>query len=232
MLLPVVFFQVCVTLLLIGVLSKKGLILSDLAFTSAIAWFFLAPATLWVFAQAAWASRAFESIYILCLGVALGLATVIILRQPQGWHAIAVAIFGGLLILAILSRTPTSRAAYAVALSCPIQLVYSLYALTQSTKTEQGFTKIELMGMGFFWLGQAVISGAYVVGIVRGSQPQTLATNLGAAACAIAFLWMAVVLWNGGAEGVMPLESAKPKDSDRGDWLELQGELARGKVRR
>lgn len=232
MLLPIVFFQVCVTLLLVGVLARKGLILADPALTASVIWFTLAPATLWVFAQAAWASRAFDTVYIACLGIALGLATVIVSKQPQGWHSVVVAGLGAAIAIAIILKVPTSRAGIAVAISCPVQLVYALYALTQSTKTEHPFTKIELMWMGLFWLGQAIVSGAYVYGVVKGSQPQVLATNLGAGVAAAAFLGFALTLWTGGVEVVSPLSADKEKKDERGGWMEVAGDWARAKVKR
>lgn len=215
--LPIVFFQICVTLLLLGVLARKGLILADPAFTAAVAWFWLAPAILWVFAQTAWASKGFEMAYIGCYAVALLLATGIMLRQPQGWHAVVLATPFALLM--VILRFPATMDAVA----CCFQLAFALYALTEATKTQVPFTKVELMGMGFFWLGQFIVSGAYVLGTIRGSQPFTITTNLGAGACAIAFLWMAVTFWTGGLGAV----ETQPQAKDKGEGMEFVAILER-----
>ena len=222
--LPIVFFQICVTLLLLGVLARKGLILADPAFTAAVAWFWLAPAILWVFAQTAWASKGFEMAYIGCYLVALGLATVVVVRHPDGWHTLVAGFVGMIIPLSLVLDSPsTSPAVIMDSIACPLQLAFALYALTESTKTSAPFTKVELMGMGFFWLGQFIVSGAYVLGTIRGSQPFTITTNLGAGACAVAFLWMAVTFWTGGLGAV----ETQPHAKDKGEGMEFVAILER-----
>lgn len=242
--LPIVFFQVTVMLLLLGVLASRGLVAKDWLFTSYLAFFLASTASLWVFVQSTSAAvarqataeellrlaRTHETTYIALYGVALILAIAIVARYSQAWFSLLI----GLVCAAacfwigwdVFPRGTTFAAA-----SCFIHLACALCVLIESFHAEPGFEVIELRGLGFFWVAQLGASALYVVGVLRGQQPQIFTTNVAASLGAMAVLWMALSIWFGGAASWSGVSAEESKGDDRGDWLELQGEFARGKAK-
>lgn len=228
--LPITFFMVTVLFLLIGVLGGRGVLLKDLMFTGYLLWFLLATAGLWVFMQTKSPPRLHETAYLFLYGASLLLAMAVMLRHPQGWHPV---LLGSLCAVVCfwLGWGDFPRATVLEAASCFIHLSLGLYALTQSFSATPGFEVVKLRGLGLFWLGQLGASAIYVAGVLRGQQPQKFTTDIAAAVGAMAILWMALTFWFGGGQAWSGVPVEDKKDSDRGGWLEVQGELARGKAR-
>lgn len=225
---PITFFQAGTLLILLGVLARKGLVPKDGVFTAYIAWFLLVVAGLWFYAQMAWGEKWYESAYLSANAVVLALATILVLRHPGGWHAALIGWLGAMACVWIGSSVYPLPVVVEAA-SCFINLAFGLYTLTQSFQVEPGFELVKLRGLGLFWLGQFGASAIYVVGTVRGTQPQRFTSEVAAACGAAAILWMALTLWFGGAEGLTTLQSEKSKKDEHGGWMQV-AEWARARI--
>lgn len=229
---PFTFFQVAVALLLVGVLSARGLALRSPLFTAYLAWFALSTATLWVVAQAALGTRAYETLYIAVYAPLLALSTLLVLRRSSsGWLTVALTLAAIAFLLhpalALRVNGLSARAASFDFLTVAFHLAYGGWALGRGLlHASDPFDAILLKGLGAFWLGQAVASAFYVAGVVGLRQPHGWTTNLAAALGALALLGMAFAFF---FTHPMPADSAAGArgEDKKGGWWELAGAQAR-----